>query len=161
MPDYIREAFIYSFTVGLNQPDKRLIEKQWLDILLRLRGDICSCSCGAQSFVNTFEKDDDGKLVCLCGTHFAAPLQITDGKTRVLLSEGSVLFNDMLSPIGEVVRNKLNPSLWGLKNRSYSTWNCILPNGQEKEIAPEGAAPIFVGTKIDIGGISYVIEESE
>lgn len=159
MPDYIREAFIYSFTAGLHQPDKRLIEKQWLDLLLRLRGDICACSCGAQSFVNTFEKAEDGRLVCTCGTHFTPPLQLTDGKNRVLLSEGSIVFSEALSPVGEVVRNKLNPSLWGLKNRSYNTWSCTLPNGQEKDIVPDGAAPIFVGTKIVISGVTYEIKE--
>lgn len=158
MPDYIREAFEFSFTVGLHQPEKRLIEKQWLDLLLRLRGDICACSCGSQSFLQAFGRDEDGKLICHCGAHFAEPLRLTDGKNDILLSDGAKLFSDSLTVIGEVVRNKLNPSLWGLKNHSHSVWNCTLPNGQEKEIAADGAAPIFVGTKLVIGGRAYEVK---
>lgn len=159
MPDYIREAFTFSFTTGLHQPEKRLIEKQWLDLLIRLRGDICTCPCGSQSFVNSYQTDADGKLICPCGTHFAPPLQLTDGKTRVLLSDGVRLFSDDITVTAEVVRNKLNPSLWGLKNHTASTWICTLPNGQEKEIPPQGAAPIFTGTKLIISENNFAIEE--
>lgn len=159
MPEYIREAFTYSFTVGLDQPEKRLIEKQWLDLLIRLRGDICACTCGAQSFAEAYEKDDEGKLVCPCSAHFTPPLQLTDGKKRVLLSDGTKLFSEDISVIAEVVRNKLNPSLWGIKNLSAESWECTLPNGQEKQIPTDGAAPIFVGTKLMIGGVAYEIKE--
>ncbi len=160
MPDYIRDAFTHSFTVGLHQPEKRLIEKQWLDLLIRLRNDICACSCGAQSFRQSFEADDSGKLICPCGTHFAPPLQMTDGRTRVLLSDGTKLFGEDLSVTAEVVRNKLNPSLWGLKNHTAEEWGCTLPNGQDKPVPAGSAAPIFVGTKIVMNGISYEISES-
>ena len=159
MPEYIREAFTHSFTVGLHQPEKRLIEKQWLDLLLRLRSDICACSCGAQSFVEAFEKDDAGKLICPCGTHFAPPLQLSDGKNRVLLSDGTKLFGEDLTITAEVVRNKLNPSLWGLKNHTAEEWGCTLPNGQDKPVAAGSAAPIFVGTKIVINGVCHEISE--
>ena len=161
MPDYIREAFTYSFTVGLNQPEKRLIEKQWLELLLRLRGDICACSCGAQTFLPSCEHDAEGKLICGCGTHYTPPLSLCGGKSRVLLSDGAVLFSEEVLPVGEVVRNKLNPALWGLKNVSGEKWQCTLPNGQEKEIPEGSAAPIFTGTKVEIGGVSYSIEDTE
>ncbi len=159
MPEYIREAFTYSFTTGLHQPEKRLIEKQWLDLLIRLRSDICACSCGGQSFVQSYEKDEDGKLICPCGTHFAPPLCLTDGKSRVLLCDGTKIYGDDLAVTAEVVRNKLNPSLWGLKNHTADTWQCTLPNGQEKQIAPDSAAPIFTGTKLAINGASLEIKE--
>ena len=159
MPEYIREAFTYSFTVGLHQPDKRLIEKQWLDLLIRLRSDICSCSCGSQSFAPCFERDEEGKLICPCGTHFAPALELCSGKNRVLLSDGTKLFDEDFSVYAEVVRNKVNPSLWGLKNHSFDTWSCTLPNGQEKEIPQGSAAPIFTGTKIVINGTINEIKE--
>ncbi|MBQ8170914.1 MAG: serine/threonine protein kinase [Oscillospiraceae bacterium] len=159
MPEYIREAFTYSFTTGLHQPEKRLIEKQWLDLLIRLRSDICACPCGGQSFVQSYEKDEDGKLICPCGTHFAPPLCLTDGKSRVLLCDGTRIYDDDLAATAEVVRNKLNPSLWGLKNHTADTWQCTLPNGQEKQIAPDSAAPIFTGTRLSINGAMLEIKE--
>lgn len=159
MPEYIREAFTHSFTVGLHHPEKRLIEKQWLDLLIRLRGDICSCTCGGQSFAPSYERDESGKLICPCGTHFAPPLVLSDGKGRVLLSDGTKLFGEDFSVTAEVVRNKVNPSLWGLKNYTPDVWKCVLPNGQEKEVPQGSAAPIFTGTKIAMNGISCEIRE--
>lgn len=159
MPDYIKEAFIFSFTVGLREPQKRLIEKQWLDLLKRLRGEIVSCSCGIQNFLSAMDTDENGKLVCMCKNHFSKPLELKGGKSGILLSESAKLFDDNVKPIGEVVRNKKNPALWGLKNLSESEWSYILPNGEERTAKSGGAVPIFLGTKITIGENSFSIEE--
>ncbi len=161
MPDYIRDAFTFSFTTGLWEPSKRLIEKQWLDLLIRLRGDITSCSCGSQGFLPTCETDDEGRVVCRCGQHYAKPLSLVGGKSRVLLFDGAKVFDDDLNPIAEVVRNKVNPALWGLKNLSGESWSCVLPNGKEKEITDGGAAPIFVGTVISHNDKKYEIKDTE
>lgn len=154
MPDYIREAFTQSFTVGSAQPEKRLIEKQWLDLLIRMRNDICACSCGAQGFISGSEHDSEGRVICPCGEHYQPPLALHLGRQRILLFDGARLFDDSVSVIGEVVRNKINPSLWGLKNLSSDNWQCTLPNGQEKQVVPGSAAPIFTGTKIVIGEVN-------
>ena len=157
MPDYIREAFTQSFTVGLFQPEKRLIEKQWLDLLLRMRGDICACSCGAQGFITGSEHDDEGRVICPCGEHYAPPLALHLGRQRILLFDGARLFDENVRVTGEVVRNKLNPSLWGLKNLSDEAWDCVLPNGQEKQVAPGSAVPVFNGTRVTVMGADGVI----
>lgn len=154
MPDYIRQAFTQSFTVGSAQPEKRLIEKQWLDLLIRMRNDICACSCGAQGFISGSEHDSEGRVICPCGEHYQPPLALHLGRQRMLLFDGARLFDDSVSVIGEVVRNKINPSLWGLKNLSSDNWQCTLPNGQEKQVVPGSAAPIFTGTKIVIGEVN-------
>lgn len=160
MPDYIREAFEFSFTIGLNEPSKRLIEKQWLDLLKKMRGEITACSsCGSQNFISAVETDSDGKLICSCGAHYAKPLTLKGSKTSMLLFEGAKLFDDSVSPEAEVVRNKKNPALWGLKNNGSEAWSCTLPNGEEKTAEPGKAAPIFVGTKAVINGEAYEITE--
>ncbi|MCH5205449.1 MAG: protein kinase [Oscillospiraceae bacterium] len=159
MPDYIREAFEFSFTVGLSEPSKRLIEKQWLDLLKRLRGDITACPCGIQNFLPAVETDDEGKLICPCGTHYSKPLTLAGAKTSVLLFDGAKLFGEDVSLQAEVVRNKKNPALWGLKNHGSSDWNCTLPNGEEKPIPSGKAAPIFVGTSVEINGEKYEITD--
>ena len=159
MPDYIKEAFQFSFTVGLNYPQKRLIEKQWLDLLKRMRGEITACSCGIQNFLSAMKTDEEGKLVCACGNHFAKPLSLSGEKTSVLLFDGARVFDDEANPCAEVVRNKKNPALWGLKNLTDSEWSYTLPNGEEKTASCGKAAPIFVGTKIKIGEEEFKIED--
>ena len=158
MPDYIKEAFEFSFTVGLNEPQKRLIEKQWLDLLKKMRGEIVACSCGIQNFLPAMKTDEDGKLVCPCGNHFAKPLSLVGEKNRVLLFDGAKIFDENANACAEVVRNKKNPALWGLKNLTESEWNYTLPNGTEKTAASGGAVPIFVGTKFAIGEENFIVE---
>ena len=159
MPDYIREAFEFSFTTGLSEPSKRLIEKQWLDLLKRLRGDITACPCGIQNFLPAVETDDEGKLICPCGTHYSKPLSLVGAKTSVLLFDGAKLYNDDVELEAEVVRNKKNPALWGLKNHGAESWSCTLPNGEEKQIESGKAAPIFVGTSVGIGSEKFDITD--
>ena len=159
MPDYIREAFEFSFTVGLSEPTKRLIEKQWLDLLKRLRGDITACPCGIQNFLPAVETDGEGKLICACGTHYAKPLTLSGAKNSILLFDGAKLFDENVSLAAEVVRNKKNPALWGLKNHGDSDWSCTLPNGEEKSISSGKAAPIFVGTSVEINGETFNITD--
>lgn len=159
MPDYIREAFEFSFTVGLREPSKRIIEKQWLDLLKKMRGDITACTCGIQNFLPAMDTDGEGRLICPCGAHYAKPLTLAGEKFSMLLFDGAKLFGEDVSVEAEVVRNKKNPALWGLKNYGVSAWNCVLPNGDEKEIAPGGAAPIFKGTKLTINEKNYEITD--
>ncbi len=159
MPDYIKEAFEFSFTVGLNEPQKRLIEKQWLDLLKKMRGEITACSCKNQNFLSAMKTDDEGKLICPCGIHFAKPLSLVGEKSSVLLFDGAKLFDENANARAEVVRNKKNPALWGLKNLTESDWSYTLPNGTEKTAQSGGAAPIFVGTQINIDGEVFKVEE--
>lgn len=159
MPDYIRDAFTYSFTTGLFEPSKRLIEKQWLDLLIKLRGDMTACPCGIQGFFPMAELDEEKKVICPCGQHYPKPLSLCGEKSRVLLFDGAKLFDEELNATAQVVRNKVNPALWGLKNLSEQTWNCTLPNGTEKEVPSGSAAPIFVGTTVTVGDKTLSIEE--
>lgn len=159
MPDYIREAFEFSFTVGLNEPSKRLIEKQWLNLLKRMRGDITACTCGIQNFLPAVETDAEGKLICPCGVHYAKPLSLVGAKSSILLFDGAKMFDEEENLAAEVVRNKVNPALWGLKNHTDKEWNCTLPNGDEKTVPSGKAAPIFVGTGITIGEERFDITE--
>ena len=158
MPSYIKEAFEFSFTVGLNEPQKRLIEKQWLDLLKKMRGEITACPCGIQNFLSALKTDDEGKLICPCKTHYPKPLSLVGEKTSVLLFDGARIFDDELNERAEVVRNKKNPALWGLKNLTDSDWSYTLPNGAEKTAQKGGAVPIFVGTKITADNETFSVE---
>lgn len=158
MPSYIKEAFEFSFTVGLNEPQKRLIEKQWLDLLKKMRGEITACPCGIQNFLSAMKTDEEGKLICPCKNHYPKPLSLVGEKTSVLLFDGAKIFDDELNERAEVVRNKKNPALWGLKNLTGSDWSYTLPNGAEKTAQSGGAVPIFVGTKITADNETFSVE---
>lgn len=62
MPQYIRDAFLKAFSQeALKNPDRRLREFDWLNVLVRFRSDIVKCRCGNEVFVNDFEH-----IICDC-----------------------------------------------------------------------------------------------
>ena len=53
-PDYIKDAFIRSFTTGITDPTKRIIENEWQKLFIRLRSEIIMCGCGRTNFASMF-----------------------------------------------------------------------------------------------------------
>jgi len=81
------------------------------------------------------------------------------GKRAECCFDGAKIFDDEVKVVAEVVRNKKNPALWGLKNLTESDWRCVLPNGAEKTVPAGSAAPIFTGTSITVGEEKFEIED--
>lgn len=159
-PQYIKDAFIISFTDGLFQSEKRIIENEWQKIFIRLRGEIINCSCGNQTFLSNFLPTTTGELQCpKCGTKYSQPLKIDFKDYDVFLLPQTKLYEchtDIDSDnyelvTGEVVQNKTNPSLWGVRNLSDNIWNITMPDGNKKQIAPKSVLPIFKDVEIDFG----------
>lgn len=160
-PQYIREAFIASFTEGLHKSEKRIIESQWQNLLVRLRGEIITCACGYQQFLSDFERDKDNKIICgRCGTKYILPLGfVANKKYPVVLFPGVKLYKchcevgsaDNRTVMGEVVENKMKKGLWGIKNLSADVWSIHLPNGTERKVGKNEVIPIFKEVEIDFG----------
>ena len=52
-PEFFRQAFIDEFSQDkLLMKANRRLESEWMDILMRLRTDLITCSCGRDSFVD-------------------------------------------------------------------------------------------------------------
>ncbi len=160
-PDYIREAFIKSFTDGLTDPSKRIIENEWQKLFIRLRSEIIMCGCGRTNFTSMYEKPDDKTYRCpKCGMTFST-LGFDNRDFRMPLYVGCRFFeceidpesDDFLSVAGELVENKLKPGVLGIKNSSSKTWRVKMPDGIFYDIAPGKGFPIWKGLEIDFGGV--------
>ncbi|MDR2313869.1 MAG: serine/threonine-protein kinase [Spirochaetaceae bacterium] len=171
-PQFFRDAFILSFAKGMKDPQVRMTDNAWQKLLVRLRDEwYVGCpSCGKAMFLG--DNDAAADLQCSgCSASFSYP-------RRLGLKQGSVLYNIPLFPgkklyachivkdsddyrtvSGEVVMNKNNPSLWGIKNLSPETWRIKPPGGEVKEIAPGGAVPIGPGLTINFAAASGNISE--
>lgn len=161
-PDYIREAFIQSFTVGIQDPNKRIIENEWQKMFIRLRSEIIMCGCGRTNFTSMFEKPDEKTYKCpKCGMEFAT-LGFSNRDYRMPLYLGSKFFqceidpdsDDFLSVAGELVENKIKANVIGIKNCSNSTWKVKMPDGNYCSIEPNKGFPIWSGLEIDFGKIT-------
>ncbi|MCQ2409548.1 MAG: serine/threonine-protein kinase [Clostridia bacterium] len=151
-PKFFRDAFTKVFTKGIKDREERLTEREWLQILLKLRDYTVTCSCGCE---NTFDEDDT-KLKCMeCGTKIVRPLTLNVDKSSILLFPKSKIYmfqtingGSLFDIAGEVLQNKKNPSLWGIRNISPYSWKSVYPDGREEEIGTNGVVIIAKDVKI-------------
>ena len=164
-PEYIREAFTRSFTVGIREPNKRMIENEWQKLFIRLRSEIISCKCGRTNFTSMFEQNSDTTYKCpKCGAQFAT-LAFSNRDYRIPLYFGAKLYecevdpesDDFQTAAGELVENKLKAGMLGIKNTSKKTWRAKMPDGVFYEIPPEKGFPIWDGLEIDFGSVKATI----
>ena len=53
-PEYVKDAFIRSFTIGISEPSKRIIENEWQKLFIRLRSEIIQCGCGRKGCLECY-----------------------------------------------------------------------------------------------------------
>jgi serine/threonine protein kinase len=160
-PDFLKKAFIESFANGMKNPNARLPENEWQKLLVRLRDELLECpSCGEDLFLNRLPV---GKPIkCACGHSYSYPLRLETGKYRVPLFPGVKLYachtvdgnDDYNTVTGEVILNKNNPSLWGIKNLSQDSWFMAPVTGDGKNIENNSVIPIATNLSIQFKGIA-------
>ena len=164
-PEYIKDAFVRSFTDGVNDPNKRIIENEWQNLFLRLRSEIIMCGCGRTNFTSMFDQPDSTTYKCpKCGMSFAT-MEFSNSDFRIPLYLGRKFYEcdiysdceDFLNIAGELVENKLRPGILGIKNLSAKNWNVKMPDGLFYDIAPGNGFPIWKGLEINFGDVTAKI----
>ena len=157
LPTYIKEAFHRTFVDGLNdRENERTTELEWLRLLTRYRDELVSCNCGTQYAYGTFEKSTKGSCPICNAKNQDQYCILHIGKHRILLEPRKKIYTHHIDKfssfyndeIGEIIQNKNNPSLWGMR---INTNNDILikdSTGKEKIIPAGGVIPIIKGLKI-------------
>lgn len=161
-PAYVREAFIKSFTTGIREPNKRIIENEWQKLFIRLRSEIIVCTCGRTNFTSMFERVDEATYRCpKCGAEFIS-LSFSNRDYRIPLYIGSKFYECEIDPrsddfqtvVGELVENKLKPGMLGIKNSSGRTWRVKMPDGVFYDIVSGKGFPLWKGLEIDFGSVN-------
>lgn len=160
-PEYIKEAFIRSFTRGITDPTKRIIENEWQKLFLRLRCEIIKCGCGRTNFSSMFVRLNEKMLKCpKCGMEFAT-MWFSNHSIRMPLYLGCKFYasdifpesNDFMAVVGQLVENKFKPGVLGIKNCSSIKWKVKMPDGIFYDINPGRGVPVWQGLEIDFGAV--------
>lgn len=155
-PQFVREAFTRAFSQEvLHRPNMRWSDNDWLNMLCRLHNQIVLCSCGNETFYDI----DKPVSVCFnCDTTLPELLLLNIDKQYIPLFVRSRIFGgyqhsngQKADIIGDVVSNKKNPSLWGIRNKTEQTWQCTMPDQRTISVPPDGVVPIFRGVSINFG----------
>lgn len=166
-PTYIHDAFIKSFSEGMKDPNRRLSENEWQKILIRLRYEILNCpACNSEQMLWQFEKGKN--MAFSCKHSYSYPYMLVSGSHHVPLFPKTVLYkchttkdsDDYSTHTGEVIMNKNNPSLWGIKNLSDANWSFVTKSGEQKTVGSGSVVPIAVDLQISMGnGLVAKIEK--
>ena len=155
-PAYVQEKFTEAFSQeALKDPSKRVIEKEWLKIFIRLRSEIYKCkNCGEIIFA-----DSDKNTVCtFCQHSHSFEHCIELPKMNIALHARAKLYdyhidsdsNDFRTIAAETVINETAGTL-ELKNKSKKTWLIISGNGKQTTKASGKTVPLETGTQIIFG----------
>lgn len=157
LPLYIKEAFHRTFVDGLSDRENgRTTELEWLRLLTRYRDELITCSCGYQYAAGLDDRAVREECpLCKAKNGVDYPL-LSVGKSRLLLMPGKKLYAPHLDKcssayneaVGEVIRNKNDPSLWGIRVNVGCDILIRDENGAEKTVVAGGVVPIIKGLKI-------------
>ena len=168
-PAYIQELFQRAFhkelmrSDGANRED-RIIEREWLKALVRLRRDLFFCAnCGNLTF---YPKEGE-QIVCMnCNKPAEQPAFLDIGGQRIPLQPGLSIYRYDIDAnsdftveiireeIGLVVQNQKDSRIWGLKNLSNLPWYRRSPGGKEEVRMTGEVIPVIRNNSIKFGTLS-------
>ena len=166
LPQYIRDAFITSFVDGINDSNLRLHDNEWQKKLLRFLDEIMVCPiCGSEHMIYKFTAGKPMNFACkhtfsyphiLHVKNYAVPLFPGTKIRDCHINKDS---DDYTKVEGEVIMNKNNNALWGIRNLGDITWTFSTPDGQIKAIEKNSVVPLAQGMEINFGNTTGKVEK--
>lgn len=166
-PTALRALFTRAFTDGVRDPAQRVREGEWRQAAAAVRDLLVYCgSCGVEGFadVGPDRVPVPAQPACWnCGAAVVLPLHLrvgSAGRAVVMLNHDTVLFPhhvdpgrlyDFSSPVAAVVRHPSDERVWGLQNCAGDAWTAVLPDGEERSVAPGSTVRLASETTIRFG----------
>ena len=156
LPLYIKEAFHRTFVDGIyDRENGRVTEIEWLRLLTKYRDELLTCSCG-KMFIYGFDEDSINLSCPYCNNKTKTFCYIQIGKHKVALEPGKRIYqyhidkysSEYNNVVGQVIVNKNNPSLWGIKFKLANDIEIKDKDGVLKNINGNGVVPIVNNLKI-------------
>jgi DNA-binding helix-hairpin-helix protein with protein kinase domain len=154
LPAYLREEFIKAFSKEvLRDPNKRIIEQEWLRLFIRMKAEIFKCPCGEVYFADPVNLNPCPQ----CNKQNAFPLYIKAGKYNLPVHQRTKLYachtekdnDDFVTLTGEVSGQGGG---FKLKNVSAKIWMASSGGEETVSIAPGAAVALKKGMNINFGG---------
>lgn len=161
-PNFLKRLFTRAFTVGLQNPDERVKEGEWIGGFSRLRDSLYYCShCASPNFFD-FEALDNGQHqgCWRCAQNSVLPMRLEIGDRRILCNHQAELYPhhlgnrlDFSSVVAKIAQHPHNPDKWGLQNTSNQEWECISSDGKSVFVAPGKSVPLKHGLTLRFGTV--------
>lgn len=176
LPKFIQDMFAQSFTLGLHDTGRRIVDSKWKEAMIRLRDSIVYCAnCSSdpkdptQNFCDidaaTANNGAPGKCFN-CRRPLVLPPRLQLSTSTVMLNHDTLLFPhhtdssrifDFATPTAMVNKHPTLANVWGLRNASSASWTFARSDGTTGEVRPGQNVPISAGTTIRFGNVDGVI----
>jgi hypothetical protein len=168
-PEFFKQAFTQNFTKGLRSRESRLLEDQWLKLLIRLKNGLMFCSCGAENFYDQVHLSGSGlgKECWACSKKLELPARMRVGSQVVMLNFNTKLYYHQLVTnqeidfkhiVGMVTKHPTQAGVWGLKNMSSDVWKVTTQTGRLQQVPHGMSCTLDDGVQIQIGQLSAHIK---
>ncbi|MCR4660595.1 MAG: hypothetical protein K5765_01180 [Clostridia bacterium] len=156
LPSYIKEAFHKTFVDGLKDRENgRTTEIEWIKLLCKYRDELITCKCG-EEYAYGFDEKKPNDRCPNCKRKTRDFCVFKANKSTILLEPNKYIYEfhiDKFSskyskPVGKVIINKNNPSLWGIQLKLNQSVTIEDINGRKKTIAGDGVIPIINNLKV-------------
>ncbi len=159
-PKFIQKAFAQSFSQeSLLQAKGRLLEQDWLHLLVQLKSSIVKCpNCKSEMFIESKGETscpDCRSLVKPVG-YFKFSKKRSNIEINVPIFEGVCLYEYHMDDASENYLNKaaillVKPGKFGLQNISKNRWTVTSSDGKTSIKKQDEVAVLGIGVKIDFG----------
>lgn len=169
-PRFICDLFTQSFTIGLHDPNARIVEGVWRKAMVQLRDAIMYCSaCQAEIFYDREKVGEGGSFTCWrCRRATRLPPRLRVGNNIIMLNHDIRLYPhhldskrpfDFSQPLAEMSHHPTDLKIWGLKNLSQTKWVMTHTDGTNREISPGRSVPLLNGVRIHFGDLSGEVKQ--
>lgn len=161
MPASLRELFTRSFTDGIRDPDKRVVETEWRAAMARLRDAVAHCpGCDFEIPLDAAAAASGQPDCPRCGGHVPRPMRMSLGRYLVSMLPTRQLFahhvdgNAPISLRDSVATVDVHPTdetIVGLRNLTGDPWQGRTQDGKPVTVVPGRTVRIIDGLGIDFG----------
>lgn len=158
LPGELIETFIQQFSRNiLDNPQERMTEMQWVDLLISVRDKLMRCPhCGDETFVENGSQ-------CLnprCRATITVSLTLDGlGRSIPLLKGNIIRLDKTINPSAFIMEKPGSPGSLLLKNVTDNAWNVMTPSGRSIQVASGGFMPVKEGLSINTGAIKLKINK--
>jgi len=165
-PQKLKDTFEKAFTVGINEPEKRVEESVWRSLFIALRDNIVICNkCGVELFYDIEKVKNGNSITCWgCQSEASIPVRMKINNDIVILNHYNKLFPhhtkgilyDFTKATAELSEH---PTLKtkGLKNLSEDIWYVVKNDKSVYQVPPGRSFALENGAIVKFGLINAKI----
>lgn len=156
----MRDLFVRSFTAGLRDPGRRVLEPEWRVALAGLRDVILACPACALEIALDVQAAEARAACPACTAAILRPARLSRRHVLAGLRPADKLYRHQVDdaappsfavPVGAVATHPANPALIGLHNQSNRAWTARPSGGETFAVAPGQTVRIADGVTLDFG----------